>query len=95
LVSLPYLTYGVYKYLLSKHVTLANVGVRYGCKLRRTEWSTGFLRLERLRRREEEERGGGGGEAEDTPHDSAESSVEGIFLSGVRPLHPFKVATAT
>ncbi len=30
-------------------------------------------------------------EPEDTPHDSAESSVEGIFLSGVRSLHPFKV----
>jgi hypothetical protein len=51
-----------------------------------------LYRLERLRRREEEERGGGAGaELEDTPHDSAESSVEGIFLSGVRSLHPFKV----
>jgi hypothetical protein len=35
--------------------------------------------------------GGGGAELEDTPHDSAESSVEGIFLSGVRSLHPFKM----
>ena len=47
-------------------------------------------RLEKLRRREEQERGL---EVEDdqAEPDSAESSVEGIYVSGVRAHHPFKV----
>ena len=48
------------------------------------------LRLEKLRRREEEERGEEGREEVGEP-DSTESSVEGIYVSGVRSLHPFKV----
>jgi len=49
-----------------------------------------WSRLEKLRRREEQERGL---EVEDdqAEPDSAESSVEGIYVSGVRAHHPFKV----
>jgi len=53
--------------------------------------------LEKLRRREElereerEEREGRDGSREEP--DSTESSVEGIYVSGVRSLHPFKVRT--
>ncbi|XP_023342369.1 uncharacterized protein LOC111712082 isoform X4 [Eurytemora carolleeae] len=54
-----------------------------------------WSRLEKLRRREElereerEEREGRDGSREEP--DSTESSVEGIYVSGVRSLHPFKV----
>ena len=65
--------------------------------IRDRRWS----RLEKLRRREEAERAGGasggdnstgGGEDDPNGHgDSTESSVEGIFVEGVRFSHPFQV----
>lgn len=54
--------------------------------IRDERWS----RLEKLRRREEEERQGRE-EVELEEPNSTESSVEGIYMSGVRSLHPFKV----
>jgi len=57
-----------------------------------------WRRLEELRRKKEAERqgsgvdGDGGAEVDHAGHgDSAESSVEGIYVSGVRSSHPFKV----
>jgi len=57
-----------------------------------------WRRLEELRRKKEAERQGsgvdgvGGAEVDHAVHgDSAESSVEGIYVSGVRSHHPFKV----
>ena len=56
-----------------------------------------WKRLENLRRRGEVAVGVNKGQvsplntAKITPPDSTESSVEGIYLSGVRSLHPFKV----
>jgi hypothetical protein len=61
--------------------------------VQRSAWRESPLRVRFLHPFKVRQCGGGGGRAEleDTPHDSAESSVEGIFLFGVRPLHPFKV----
>ena len=56
-----------------------------------------WRRLENLRRRGEAEGEQESGQSTPlntttgTPPDSTESSVEGIYLSGVRSLHPFKV----
>ena len=62
--------------------------------IRDRRWS----RLEKLRRREEAERQGCGsdgagvdGGEEDNHADSTESSVEGIYVQGVRSSHPFQV----
>jgi len=52
-----------------------------------------WSRLERLRRRDEDRECSeeGRGNREEEEPDSTESSVEGIYVSGVRSLHPFKV----